>query len=81
VFSAVNGALYVSSRNLIAMADAGYAPGIFKRTNRFGAPWVALMFVNALGLLSLLNQSAGAGKVYVWLTTIGGVCAFITWAW
>ncbi|WOO83287.1 General amino acid permease AGP3 [Vanrija pseudolonga] len=79
VFSAINGALYVSSRCLVSMSRDGYAPKIFGATNRYGAPYVAVAFCNAFGLLALLNLSDGAVVVYNWMVSIGGVSTFITW--
>lgn len=61
------------------MSRDGYAPKVFGRTNRYGAPYVAVAFCNSFGLLALLNLSDGAVVVYNWLVSIGGVSTFITW--
>ncbi|KAF6804159.1 amino acid permease [Colletotrichum musicola] len=80
MFSAVNGALYVGSRTLYVLAQAGQAPKIFGWTTKNGVPIVALVFMNLIGFLSLLNLSAGAGVVYTWIVSMTGVATFITWA-
>lgn len=80
IFSAVNASLYVGSRTLYGLAQEGQAPQIFLRTTKRGVPIVALVFMNLIGFLSLLNLSAGAGKVYSWVVSMTGVATFITWS-
>ncbi|KAF6825634.1 amino acid permease [Colletotrichum plurivorum] len=80
MFSAINGALYVGSRTLYGLAQAGQAPKVFGWTTKNGVPIVALVFMNLIGFLSLLNLSAGAGVVYTWIVSMTGVATFITWA-
>lgn len=80
IISAINGSLYVSSRNLTAMAHEGKAPKWMGKTTKWGVPWVALLIGNLLGLLALLNLSSSAGHVYTWLVNISGVGVFITWS-
>ena len=54
VLSAANSNVYSSSRILIALAEDGLAPAVFKRTNRYGTPYYAVAFCSILGLLGFL---------------------------
>lgn len=77
IFSSINGGLYVGSRTLYGLAELGQAPKIFKWTNKRSVPVPALVFTNAVGFLSLLNLSSGAGAIYTWIVSITGVSTFI----
>ncbi|OCF32138.1 hypothetical protein I316_06294 [Kwoniella heveanensis BCC8398] len=79
ILSALNGALYVSSRTVSALAHQQQAPKFLGHINKRGVPTYALIFCNLFGFISLLNLSSGAGHVYDWLVNITGVATFITW--
>lgn len=79
IVSALNGALYVSSRCIAALSAEGRAPAILGKINKRGVPWTALIFCNLFGFISLLNLSSSAGQLYSWLVNITGVATFITW--
>lgn len=78
ILSAVNSALYVGSRTLVGLASQGQAPAIFARTTEGGVPIYALVTMNLVGFLSLLNLSSGAGHLYSWIVSMTGVATFIT---
>lgn len=78
--SSMNSALYVASRSLVNLATRGRAPGIFARTTANGTPIYALVFSNALGLLAMLNYTAGPGKVFTYIVTISGSATYVAWA-
>lgn len=78
IFSAINGALYVGSRTLYGLSAQGQGPAIFAKTNGRGVPLYAYIFMNAIGFLSLLDLSAGAGTLYQWIFNMTGVATFIT---
>jgi amino acid transporter len=78
--SSMNSALYIASRTLVALASNGRAPKIFARTTKNGTPVYALVLSNALGLISMLNYTAGPGKVFTYLINISGSATYITWA-
>lgn len=80
VFSALNSALYVSSRTLTHMARNGMAPRMLGRTNKYGVPWVALVFTQCFACIAFLSLSSSAGTVYNALLTLAGVSTFIVWA-
>jgi amino acid transporter len=76
----MNSALYVASRSLVSLAKAGRAPKFFAKTTKNGTPANALIFSNLLGLVSMLNYTAGPGKVFSYLTSISGSATYIAWA-
>lgn len=78
LFSAINGSLYVGSRTLYGLAKEGAAPQIFLRTINNGVPIVALVVMNLVGFLSLLNLSSAAGTIYRWIVSMTGVATFMT---
>lgn len=80
VLSAANSNVYSGSRVLVALADEGQAPALFRRTNRYGIPVVAVAVTAAFGLLGFLNLSTDGGKVFDWLLNISGVAGLTTWA-
>jgi amino acid transporter len=78
LFSALNGTLYVGSRTLYGLAQEGAAPRIFLYTTNKGVTIVALVTINLIGFLSLLNLSSGAGTIYAWIVSMIGLATFIT---
>jgi amino acid transporter len=78
LFSALNGTLYVGSRTLYGLAKEGAAPRIFLYTTNKGVPIIALVTINLVGFLSLLNLSSGAGTIYIWIVSMIGLATFIT---
>ncbi|KAK4101341.1 hypothetical protein N658DRAFT_425433 [Parathielavia hyrcaniae] len=80
VLSAANSNVYSGSRVLVALAEEGQAPALFKKTNRFGIPVYAVAGTAAFGLLGFLNLSSDGGRVFNWLLNITGVAGLTTWA-
>ncbi|KAK5660819.1 hypothetical protein OQA88_12188 [Cercophora sp. LCS_1] len=80
VLSAANSNVYSGSRILVALADEGQAPALFKKTNKWGIPYAAVAVTSAFGLLGFLNLSSGGGEVFTWFLNISGVAGLITWA-
>ncbi|KAK9425176.1 putative Amino acid permease/ SLC12A domain-containing protein [Seiridium unicorne] len=79
-FSSVNSGIYIASRTLMALARNGRAPKFFAKTTKNGTPLRAIVFSNALGLISILNVASGPGKVFTYLIDISGAATFIAWA-
>ncbi|KAI4604102.1 General amino acid permease [Pestalotiopsis sp. 9143b] len=79
-FSSVNSGIYIASRTLLALARNGRAPRFFAKTMANGTPLRAIIFSNALGLISILNVASGPGKVFTYLVDISGAATFIAWA-
>lgn len=80
VLSAANSNVYSSSRILIALAEDGLAPAVFKRTNRYGTPYYSVAFCSILGLLGFLNLSSDGETVFNWLLNISATSCFVAWA-
>ncbi|KAK0705187.1 amino acid permease/ SLC12A domain-containing protein [Lasiosphaeris hirsuta] len=79
VLSAANSNVYSGSRILVALADEGQAPAIFKKTDARGIPTFSVALTAAFGLLAFLNLSSEGGRVFNWLLNISGVAGLITW--
>ncbi|KAG8803300.1 hypothetical protein FRC17_006208 [Serendipita sp. 399] len=62
VLSAANSDLYIGSRTLYGLALEGKAPKIFRRVNRMGVPWPALILCTAFCFLVFLNVAKGKSK-------------------
>lgn len=62
---------FCSTRSLYALALAGHAPAIFKRTWR-GVPSYCLGLVCLIGCLSFMSLSNDAVVVFNWITNITG---------
>ncbi|KAJ9502560.1 hypothetical protein LTR99_007626 [Exophiala xenobiotica] len=79
-FSAINSSIYIASRVLYSLADAGRAPRFLAKTGYRGVPIYAALVSNAVGLLALINVASGAGKVFGYLLSLSGAATFIAWA-
>lgn len=62
VMSAANSDLYIGSRTLYGLAVQGQAPKIFRRVNRMGVPYPALLLCTAFCALVFLNVSSSSAK-------------------
>lgn len=78
ILSAGNSGLYASSRMLWDLAMEGKAPKIFKKLNRRGVPFAALIATVIVASLSFLTSIFGE-QVYIWLLSASGMCGFIAW--
>jgi len=78
-WSAASSDMYTSSRALYGLAVARNAPAIFRRTNRKGLPWVALLTSTAFAFLAFMGVSAGSGKVFGWFANMTSVAGLMTW--
>lgn len=78
-WSAGNSFLYSGSRVLYSMALNDQAPKWFRTTNRYGVPWVAVLFTWSFGLLAFLNVSNSSAKVFSWFVNISTISGYIAW--
>ena len=62
VLSAANSDLYIGSRTLYGLAVEGKAPAIFKRVNRMGVPYPALILCTLFCFLVYLNVSSSSQR-------------------
>jgi len=79
VLSAANSDLYIGSRTLYALAIDGKAPSIFRRVNRMGVPWTALVIGLAWCCLVFLNLRSSGSKVFGWFTNLVSTFGALTW--
>lgn len=75
VLSAGNHALFCGARVLYSSAVIRQAPGIFRKTNRNGVPWVSVLAVASVSLLFFGASflPGGAGEIWTWAQNLVGV--------
>lgn len=78
-WSAGNAFMFASSRSLLTMAKNGQAPRIFAKINRYGVPYVAVLFSLGISCLSYLNSSTSTAQVFDWFSNISTISGFIGW--
>ncbi|KAJ5994000.1 hypothetical protein N7451_009724 [Penicillium sp. IBT 35674x] len=72
--------LYLASRSLHALADAGHAPTMFKNQNHWGVPWVAVVFTatfTALAFLSVVTSSSTMTTYFILFVNSSGYLSWI----
>jgi len=79
VLSAANSDLYIGSRTLYALAIEGKAPRIFRRVNRMGVPWPALILCTLFCGLVFLNVHSSSQRVFGWFVNLVSTFGAITW--
>lgn len=78
-WSAGSSDFYTASRALYGLATLGQAPKIFRKTNRFGTPYVSLLGCALLGLLAYMGSSSGSSRVFGWFSNMSAVTGMINW--
>jgi yeast amino acid transporter len=78
-WSAGNSGLLGGSRTLYGLAREGRAPKIFTRVNRWGVPWIAVLFLSLFVCLGFMSLSNGAATVFGWLQDLVSVSALVNW--
>ncbi|KAL1305184.1 hypothetical protein AAFC00_002105 [Neodothiora populina] len=78
-WSSGNSWLFAGSRMLYSLACTDQAPKVFRRCNKKGVPYVAVLFTWAIGLLAYLNVSNSGASVFNWFTNITTISGFIAW--
>ncbi|KAI0316684.1 dicarbixylic amino acid permease [Amylostereum chailletii] len=79
VLSAANSDLYIGTRTLYGLAMEGNAPAVFKRVNRMGVPWPALVLCTLFCGLTFLNVKSSSAKVFGWFVNLVSMFGAITW--
>ena len=79
VLSAANSDLYIGSRTLYALAVEGKAPAVFRKVNRMGVPWPALLLCTAFCFLVYLNVASSGAKVFGWFVNLVSAFGALTW--
>lgn len=76
-WSSGNSNMLGGSRILFGMAVHGHAPAIFKRTSRFGIPYVAVMFYGLFMGLGYMTLSSSASNVFSWMQSIVSISTLV----
>lgn len=80
IVSAGNHALFAGSRVLYNMGLEGFVfPKLITKTNRYRAPYVAVILTWAVGGLCFGASFIGAGTLWTWLQNIVGVSNQVAW--
>lgn len=79
VFSAANSDLYIASRTLYGLASEGYAPRIFKRTDRRGVPIYALGLSAVIAFIAFLNVADDSRAVFLYFVNLVTIFGLLTW--
>ena len=79
VFSAANSDLYIASRTLYGLASEGYAPRIFKRTDRRGVPIYALGLSAIIAFIAFLNVADDSRRVFIYFVNLVTIFGLLTW--
>ncbi|KDN44683.1 hypothetical protein K437DRAFT_130369 [Tilletiaria anomala UBC 951] len=78
-FSSGNQAVLSGSRALLGLSLDGLVPKFFRRTNRFGTPWIAVLTVCSLIPLAYTVVSSEATSVFFYLTYLSA--SGTLWSW
>ncbi|KAF8475230.1 general amino acid permease 1 [Russula ochroleuca] len=78
-FSAGNSFLFCSSRILYGLSIRGQAPRIFSYCTKNGLPIVAVLCTCCFSLLSFMNVTSGAAKVFNWFVNLSTTAGFFSW--
>lgn len=79
IFSACNSDLYIASRTLFGLADAGKAPRVFSKTDRRGVPIVALGTSGLFCLLAYLGVNTDSYTVFGYFVNLVTMFGLLTW--
>ncbi|KAI9311043.1 amino acid permease/ SLC12A domain-containing protein [Dichotomocladium elegans] len=79
VLSAGNSAIYTCSRTLLGLSHDGNAPAILARTNRYGAPYYAVLLSSVVGFGCVFVSIYSASAAFNWFLSITSITGFISW--
>lgn len=79
VFSAANSDLYIASRTLYGLASDWSAPSIFRRTDRRGVPYPALMLCTAFCCLAFMTVADDSKRVFGYFVNLTTIFGLMTW--
>ncbi|KAL6250486.1 hypothetical protein RBB50_002788 [Rhinocladiella similis] len=78
-FSCGMAVVFLASRVLCGLAEEGQAPRIFLKTNRFGAPYPAVIVSSLFMPLVYLSLGSNSSAAFGWFVNIATVAALIAW--
>lgn len=79
VLSAANSSLYTCSRTLLGLARDGNAPHWMCRVNRYGSPYLAVIFSSVIGFACVFVSIYSASEAFMWFVSITAISGFIGW--
>lgn len=68
-----------ASRVLYGLANAGQAPAVLKRLNRFRIPYVAVGSLAVFMALGYMTLSDSASTVFTWLQDLVAIASLVDW--
>ena len=77
-FSCGSACIFLASRTVYGLAEDGQAPKVLLRTNRFGAPYVAVAFSLLLIFLAYMSLGSNSSIAFGWFVNITSVANLIT---
>ncbi|KAH7141612.1 AAT family amino acid transporter [Dactylonectria macrodidyma] len=77
--SSANAMTFNGSRYLYALASSGQAPKIFLKCSKGGVPWVGVLTVASISLLSFLSCSSGGSVAFTWFQNLATLSSLFTW--
>ena len=78
-WSSGNSSMLGGTRVLYGMAVNGQAPAIFKRINRFGIAYIAVIFYGLFMSFGYMTLSNSASVVFTWLQDIVSISTLVNW--
>ncbi|KAI5886669.1 uncharacterized protein SCHCODRAFT_02642364 [Schizophyllum commune H4-8] len=78
-WSSGNSGLLIGSRTLYGIAREGHAPKIFLRCNRWGIPYVAVVFIGMFISLGYMTLDSSASSVFGWFQDLVASAALVLW--
>ncbi|OBT47835.1 hypothetical protein VE00_01518 [Pseudogymnoascus sp. WSF 3629] len=78
-WSSGNSTVLIGSRMLYGLARKGQAPNFFKQVNRWGVPYLTVLFICAFISLGYLTLNKTAAMVFTWLQDLVASAQLITW--
>lgn len=78
-WSAANSNMLTGSRVLFGLANAGQAPKIFKRLNRYSIPWLAVGLLSVFMALGYMTLESTASTVFTWLQDLVAISTLTDW--
>ncbi|KAJ5671198.1 hypothetical protein N7507_000325 [Penicillium longicatenatum] len=71
--------LYLASRSLYALADAGHAPTMFRNRNHWGVPWVAVVFTAMFTALAFLSVATSSSTMTTYFILFVNSSGYLSW--
>ncbi|KAK6085705.1 Dicarboxylic amino acid permease 3 [Seiridium cupressi] len=78
-WSSGNHGLLQGSRSLYALALEDKAPAFFKRTSRWGIPYLCVIFQSSFMFLAYMSLNSGSNTVFGWLSNLTASSTLAVW--